>query len=701
MKRKNSPLFTFFAIFIILSLSCQILPAGLLSGSENEVEAETASIEIEANESESASPSPTPKPTPTLVPVTVDATNATSEEPVLIIGKFEYTNDFYPEGYAYEHAVSLIDVTGFVLRDEEWEHPVESQVLGYVKMDFENDRGTFRILLPARPAGVMNDVDHDGKEDRGVQIFAVEYTPNWLGGPFYVGNDPYLGWPTYLASVTVDTENQDEITGGKLIIWAPDSEQDFPTGFGEDGLLFTEDDPVAPMEAGYSVIDLDQEPFAVIREAVVELTLYEPSDVAVKDFSDLSYTEAFDSMFEIASKEYSFNGVPGKAPDWDSLYAQIFSKVKEAEENHSAYDYYLALRDFTLAFKDGHVGIDGGDLAREYNSTHITGGYGFSIRELDDGRSLVVYVQSGGPADLVGMQVGAELISIDDIPIAEAIGLTPPFSTQSTDFGLRYEQTIFVLRGEVDIDKKFAFANPSAASQSVTLTSIWEMDSLFATYLGGEFDENVLPVEYRILPSWIGYIRMNSNSDDLNLAYRIFERALETFEENEVLGLILDLRLNFGGSPLSVAGWLSEKEITLGQLEYYSDLTGKFEPEGNPQYITPYTHIFKFDKMVLLVDQFCFSACEIEAYGLSQVPGMDVMGQFPTGGVEAETARGDFELPEGISLTVPTGRFTLPDGSIFLEGVGVVPTIDIAVDEENVLSEEDVVLQAAVDHILE
>jgi C-terminal processing protease CtpA/Prc len=345
--------------------------------------------------------------------------------------------------------------------------------------------------------------------------------------------------------------------------------------------------------------------------------------------------------------------------------------------------------------------MDGGDLAIEYNRTYITGGYGFSIRELDDGRSIVVFVQPGGLAELAGMQVGAELISIDDVPIAEAIGQTAPFSPQSTDFGLRYEQTIFVLRGEVGTQKEFAFANPGEASQSVTLMSEWEMDSLFATYLGGEFDENVLPVEYRILPSWIGYIRMNSNSDDLNLAYRIFERALETFEENEVVGLILDLRLNFGGSPLSVAGWLSEEEITLGQLEYYSDLTGKFEPEGNPNYIAPYTHVFDFDKMVLLVDQFCFSACEIEAYGLSQVDGMVVMGQFPTGGVEAETARGDFELPEGISLTVPTGRFTLPDGSIFLEGVGVVPTIDIPVDEESVLSEEDVVLQAAEDYILE
>jgi C-terminal processing protease CtpA/Prc len=100
------------------------------------------------------------------------------------------------------------------------------------------------------------------------------------------------------------------------------------------------------------------------------------------------------------------------------------------------------------------------------------------------------------------------------------------------------------------------------------------------------------------------------------------------------------------------------------------------------------------------VDQFCYSACEIEAYGFSQVPGMVVMGQFPTAGVEAETARGDFKLPAGIELTIPTGRFTLPDGSIFLEGQGVQPTIRLAVDQASVLSDQDTVLQAAYDYIL-
>jgi hypothetical protein len=104
--------------------------------------------------------------------------------------------------------------------------------------------------------------------------------------------------------------------------------------------------------------------------------------------------------------------------------------------------------------------------------------------------------------------------------------------------------------------------------------------------------------------------------------------------------------------------------------------------------------------MAVLVGQACASACEIEAYGFSQVPGMMVFGETPSAGVEAEVGRGQFSLPEGISLQAPTGRFTLPDGSIFLEGKGVQLTNPVPVNAENVLSGEDYILNAAVNAIL-
>jgi len=641
--------------------------------------------------------------------------------PVLITGEFEYSNDFVVETYYLEHAVALLDMTGFILRDKEWELPVEGQVIGYMDLDAENNRASFRLALPAVPEGLFNDVDQDEKVEKGLQIFAVGYSPNLTGGVFSEGDDRSLGWPAYLASVKTDTENQDEVIGGKLVIWAADNSQQFPSGFGADGLLFTADDPQMNVPAGYSVIDLDAAPFARIRDAEVELTLYEPADIAVKDFSGQSYTQAFESMFAIASKEYAFNSVAGKQPDWEALHAEIAPKVAQAEKDGDAYAYYLALREFSMSFTDGHVGLSGGDLEGIYNQENILGGYGFAVRELDDQRVLVVYVQPDGPAAQAGMQVGAEISKINDVDVQTAIQNVPLFAPQSTEFGKRYEQTVFLTRGGIDQVMTVEFTNPEDASESgnfferilkplfgkkptamtAELTSVYELDSLFAVYQGGSIDEYVLPVEYSFHADYgIGYIRINSNYDDLGLAVRVFERALKTFEDAGALGIVIDMRHNYGGAPLGLAGFLYDQDILLGQLEYYSDKTGKFEPDGPRDKVFPNVEQYAFDRMVLLVDQFCYSACEIEAYGFSQVPGMVVMGQFPTAGVEAETARGDFLLPDGIEMTVPTGRFTLPDGSIFLEGQGVQPGVRLAVDEASVLSSQDTVLQAAFEYIL-
>lgn len=644
---------------------------------------------------------------PTEVPTQPVATLASPvfddpDQPVRISGDFKYSNDFVTETYYVEQAVVLADMTGFVLRDMEWEASVESQTLGFMQQDAENNSATYRIDLPALPSGEFNDVDNNDSKDDGVQIFAVSYSPNLTGGPFAEGDDPSYGWPTYLASVKTDTENNDEVIGGALIIWSPDENQQFPTGFGDDQMLFTADDPVAPVPAGYSMIDLDKDPFQVVRKAELNMELYEPSDIAIKDFSSLSYSEAFDSMFEILKKEYAFNDIEGKAPDWDTIYDDLSSQVKAAEKDDDPMAYFKALKQFTEAFNDGHVGMDGGEIGAQDFQNVVSGGYGFAIRELEDGSAVVIFVREEGPAAEAGMEVGAEITQFNGLPISDAIGKVNAYSGPfSTEFAKRYQQARYLLTAQPGTQAKVTFRNPTGSAKTVTLKAIAETDSFSFTSVYKDFDSNALPVEYSILDSGVGYIKINSNYDDLNLIVRLFERALKTFEANAVLGVIIDMRVNSGGSPLGLAGFLTDEEILLGQLEYYSDKTGQFEPDGPRDKFFPNQNQYRFPQMALLVGQACASACEIEAYGFSQLEGMIVVGEYPTAGVEAEVGRGQFLLPEGMSLQAPTGRFTLPDGSIFLEGVGVQPTIKVPITAENVLSEEDVVLNTAIKAVLE
>jgi C-terminal processing protease CtpA/Prc len=614
-------------------------------------------------------------------------------QPIEIKGSFQFSNDIIIKYYV-ENAVSLTDMYGFVRRDKEWAVPLTSQNLGYLQIDTTKKTGTFDIRLPAAPQGTLVDVNPDGKDEKGVQIFAAEYFPNLTGSPYAVGDDLERGWPSYLASVKIDTENKDEVTGGKLLIWSPDDKQFFPDGFGSDGLLFTQDDPVMPVPAGYTVIDLDQKPFKVIRDTVAEMTLYEPKDAAIKDFSTLSYTEAFDQMFAIVRKEYAFNGIQGKQPDWDALYAKISPMVAAASQNKDAEAYYKALRDFTLAFKDGHVGLDGGDPGRKVFNETVAGGYGFAVRQLDDGTVIVVHVVNGSPAAAAGMKTGAVVTQFNGKPINAAIqAVIPPSGPFSQESTLRYEQARYLVRAPIGTKATVTFQNDGESQKNATLETIDERETLQVTSPYQNVDPNGLPVYYQVATDKIGYISIDSNYDDLNLIMRLFQRALEKFKENNLDTLVIDLRVNSGGAPLGLAGFLYNKEITMGQLQYYSEKTGKFENEGDPQRVTPNQEQYHFAKMYLLVGQACASACELEAYGFSKVPGMVVVGETSTSGTEAEVARGQFKLPEGMSMQIPTGRFVLPDGSLFLEGVGVQPTDRVPVTKETVLSSRDPVIQ--------
>jgi C-terminal processing protease CtpA/Prc len=63
--------------------------------------------------------------------------------------------------------------------------------------------------------------------------------------------------------------------------------------------------------------------------------------------------------------------------------------------------------------------------------------------------------------------------------------------------------------------------------------------------------------------------------------------------------------------------------------------------------------------------------------------------------------RGQYDLPGGLSLQVPTGRYETSDGTLILEGTGLVPDIVVPVTEDSALGRVDAVLEAAVEYLLD
>ena len=632
----------------------------------------------------SAGPDPTATRTPQLV---IPAKTGGPDEPVLVTGEIPYTSPFFLNS-ASEPFIMLEDEAGFVKRDKEFRFALQGQTIGPVILD--NDKKlTYSLALPEVPQATQLDVDNNGSSDAGVQIFQVAYWSNTWGGPFLEERDG-KGWSTAYTSAITDPEKQDEIVGGTLVVWAPDDKQGFPTGFGPDGKLFSADDPIATIPAGYSLVDLNKEPFRVYKEANPQITLIEGAG-AVKDYSTMSYPDSFDALFKKASVEYPFTELKGI--NWDALYQQSKPNFDKAS---SSAEFYTTLRDFVNQIPDGHVNVT---LDRDVFYANYGGGFGLVLTMLSDQTIIVSEVMPGKPGDRAGIQRGAEILTWDGMPVMEAVKkVVPGFGPYSADHTRLLGQVVFLTRVPPDSQVEVKFKNPNGQEETVTMQAEAEYDSLFTTMPSFSQDVLELPITGEVLDSGIGYIRITTFSDDYLLMAKLWDRYMKNMVDNEVPGLIIDLRSNPGGSlglALDFAGYFFDQESTLYENYYYNANSGQFESTGYPANIKPAPLYYK-GPIAVLVSPDCVSACEGFAYALHQDQRSSVVGNYPTAGAFGEVGLGQYKLPDDFSMQFPTGRSVTPDGEVVIEGQGVIPDITVPVTLESVLGQADTLLEAAI-----
>jgi C-terminal processing protease CtpA/Prc len=677
MKNKYSlPLFII--VLILASFGCQLFTSPQVTANPTV---------IVLTPSPEASPTPAPTPTP-LPPITVQPGVSNPNEPVYITGKITYTSPFFVNTIG-DGFVMLEDEAGFVHRDHQFKFPLNSQEIGPIQVQNGNTL-TYSLMLPALPQGTLVDVDNNGHKDAGVQVFAVAYWSNTWGDTFIESRDGE-GWSDAYSSTITDPQNNDEIKGGVLVVWAPDDQQSFPTDFGPDGLLFTSDDPTAPIPAGYNIVDLSQKPFRVYKTARPSIDLNE-GVVAVNDYSNMNYQDAFEALFQKVSKEYPFT--TEKSIDWQALHDEFAPKVAAAKDANA---FYLAIRSFALAIPDEHVGppVDTQDFLSQYG-----GGFGLVAAELSNGKVIAAKVLPGLPAQRAGIQPGAELIMWNNQPVADAINaIVPYFNPFSTETARRLQQVAFLTRTAPNTKVPISFRNPnSSQTKDITLTAEPEIDSLLLAI--PELNQNPvdLPVEGHILSdSGIGYIIIRTFNSDDNLMAHLWEYYLNGMIDQKVPGVIIDIRDNGGGNAqlaLDFAGYFFDKTIDLYHTAYYNDRTGKFEFNPGMQQIVPGDLQYK-GPVAILISPDCVSACEGFAAAMKTNDRAIAVGNYSTAGAFGEVGRGQYKLPNDLTLQFPTGRSETPSGQLFLEGKGITPDVTVPVTSDSVLGTTDTVLNAA------
>lgn len=627
--------------------------------------------------------------------------------PVVVTGTLSYTDVLFTAGVA-EPLIVLEDQGGFVVRNEGFILPPESQVLGQITSDFYSSPVSYSLSLPEEPQGTLNDVDNDGEEDTGVQIFAIAYWTNTFGDPYLEERDLYGGgWSNAYASTRASTnvDQSRELVGGTFIVYAPDDQQGFPTEFGDDELLFTGDEASVLLPRGYTIVNMDTEPFTFDRTREPEIDLIEPEQAALDDFSSLSYTEAFDAMIEKFRTEYAFTEY--KDLDWNEISDEFRPRFEEAEADQDVDAYLLALRDFTWAIPDGHIATyPGGEVTDQDFITNISGGLGMAVRDVDGGGTVVYYLTQGAPAEEAGIQIGAEILEIDGVPTDEVVDAVVPYSSPfSTDHTRRLQQLRYVLRYPLGTDVEITYQNPGDSEPTtVELTAMDELESFSVSSFNVGLTGFELPLAYQLLDSGFGYVQIYSFFDNSLLTIQLWERMIQSLNDAGVPGLIIDMRQNGGGSGFladQMAAYFFNEPLVIGNGSIYDPETGDWytDPNTPSRFYLPPENLRYNGEIAVLVGPSCGSACEFFAYDMTLEDRAAIVGQYPTGGLGGGIQ--DFAMPEGQFVRIAVARNLDNDGSIIIEGTGVAPTVQVPVTLESLISGQDVILNAAVEYLNE
>jgi carboxyl-terminal processing protease len=331
---------------------------------------------------------------------------------------------------------------------------------------------------------------------------------------------------------------------------------------------------------------------------------------------------------------------------------------------------------------------------------------GITIRETDERRSYVTFVLASGPADQAGIKVGAEILSINGRDTANHISRVIPWGeTYSTEHNRRIGQARFATRFPDNMNEvEITYQNEGASEpKTVTLSSSSELDSFVAS-----FDDTTattgfeLPLDYRLLDSGYGYVKIYSFLDNRVLTIQLWERLMQNLNERGVPGLIIDMRENGGGNGFladQMTAYFFDEPLIVGSRGSYNREIDAFffDPRSIQRMYLPTEELRYNGEIAVLIGANCASACERFSYNMTLKDRAAIIGHYPTAGLGGSV--NDFRMPEGLTVRFTAGRSLDAEGNIHIESLGVSPTIDVPFTRETLFSDDDPILDTAVEYL--
>lgn len=394
--------------------------------------------------------------------------------------------------------------------------------------------------------------------------------------------------------------------------------------------------------------------------------------------------ESFEQVWStIRDKHYDpkFNGL-----DWQAVHDELRPKMEKAEKMSET---RAIIGDMISRLKLSHINVVPTEVYEKLGQPAGKGSWGgvtgIGLRVIA-GHALVTSVRNDSPAQTEGVKPGWEILKIgkEDIP-----SLLPTIA--KTYEGISWKNlylsraVLSRLSGKIadSLAVRFLDGNKKTVERNISLVKP----------KGNKFVLGHLPPIYVWIDvktitkngSSIGYIAFNGFLD-IPRVMPAYNRAMKSFIDADVDGVIIDLRGNPGGligMAMGMAGWLiSDKNQYLGtMLMRDSELKAIVWPR--PEVYT--------GPAAVLVDGLSGSCSEIFAGGLKDLDRARIFGSTTAGAVLPSIFE---KLPNNDRFQYVLANYRSAKGDV-LEGVGVIPDVEIHLTREALLQGKDPVLEAA------
>jgi len=280
-----------------------------------------------------------------------------------------------------------------------------------------------------------------------------------------------------------------------------------------------------------------------------------------------------------------------------------------------------------------------------------------AIVSMEDGELTVVSPIAGGPAERQGVRAGDKILEVDGEPTSE----------------MNLTEAVLKVRGDKGTTVTLLILHQGETTP-VSIEIVREKIKLDSVYLD-------------MLPDDISHIRITHfaerTRDELT-------SALTDARQSGARSIILDLRGNPGGL-LDVVVDVADEFLNGGIILYEADSEGDITEEWTASSGGLATDL----PLIVLVDGGSASGSEVLAGALRDHGRATLIGTKTYGkGSVGKTHR----LSDDSALVVTTARWLTPDRHL-IEGVGLIPDIEVEITAEDIASGRDPQLESAIEHL--